>query len=1154
MADLKRAGPIKWRTSPLTTQAHLGPTRPDVRGPARPSAEALALSGKRLSALKQERLQGRVDAATAMITAQTPVGSGAPQAPKSRDAFRSRQACEAAITTLLGPGSEALAERVLAHAVPGPSGRPFERPLMIATALHKVCHQDTALAAQLLDGLAGGVASLPPEQAVFAHRLQRLLAATPAGMDALCAMEGGPATPALREAYEAALQISSLLLERGVNPGGTASLEAFHRVAVAHPESGRRIGEGDDHRDRLAHKALMWAMAVRTGDMHGVDATHHAAYVAWQNGFTESGKNSDFSRALQRLHKFIPYAERGETGVKRLTPKTVVESIGRAFAKPFGKGLSPMTHMREGAQGATLGDLKTEQEAFRTGLEGAILRLRAPLHAEAGRLIGLPARTANEEAVLNSTLVKLAVLDHWREVGRKDIKPQAQDIEQRAAQLFSGHRVDPRIVQRELKGMDHKLRLKTLEAWAQGVGGLDGFGQDIAKLRETARGEKQRPKVFTVDDMRALALELVRGNDVARFSEGGTTGLSVSAGLGVAGFQSPSLGAGPDVKAETGRHATVQFGVSGVGGEVFIGTERRKAAHAGVNVSLGWPAGSRVGIGASVGAKVGGETLAAEGVAIRTRKGSGDAWKEKTAEVVNFLFDQVRPSDGQTRPADKADLWQRYADRYGNDPDVSFTFVSHQAKTTKAGVSAGAGASVNIAGLRLGPSVSAGLEHNRMSALRDDRAGKWTTTVAGQGIRNNLALGASLAASAPAVQLGHATAQGGPGGPNGIFTTAPPVQSVSLPGLALLGAGTDITLRTENGVTRLTKERGRLTPELCSQQREFGSANEFIAYLESQRAQWEPVIGERDADGVLVGGAAKFDTFLREVKALAAKGNQTFVEGRSLRPEVADLIDAYHAQAQSLRGVGDVNSHRAPLEPAAALELQALDQEMHRLLTEPSSWRPSGASASEATSTLKENGVELVLKLTARGEASANRTLVKLSAEPNAAEPPSRPLSQAAEAAVVLPPPIVVGAETPVGSRAETRTTAQTGEANAAVPPSQLSSQAAEAAVVLPPPIVVGAETPVGSRAGTRTTARPTEPNAAVPPSRLPSQGAEAAVVLPPPMVVGAETPVGSRAETPTTAQAAEENTDAAIRARARALMDEIYAEVEGRGSPGSAS
>ncbi|MCW7540812.1 hypothetical protein OOT46_23615 [Aquabacterium sp. A7-Y] len=1022
--DLQRRGPTKLRIAPglpFHSRASIGPTAPDVRGPAPPEPAPTAPSGRRLPASRLAGLQHKLEGATAALTGPQHPQAGAWRQPESADAMRSPAACREAMRRMLGPGSESLADRLLQPHIASAAGGPlaFEAPLLLASALHAVCHQDHRLAGAVLGRLDGSdIGAASAAETVAMNRLQRTLAATPAGMDLLCRLERRPADPVRNEAYQAALQISHALLAQGRHPGGTASLEDFRRVAAADPESARRIGERDDAPHRLASKALLYALAIDSGDMHGIDRTHRAAYVAWRNGFTESGPGTDFNKATLRLSRFSKYAERGEHGVASRSPARVLQGVGRALAKPFGKQLSPMQHMREGAHGATLGELKAEKAGFETGLRDAISRVRVPLHREARALLAQAARSPAEEARLTRLVTRIATLDQWSEAGRKGIKPDAADVQRRAAELFPQHALDAQALKRELKSSP-KLQLQTLQDWGSEVldeVGRTAFTQQVQQLREAAGGSRARSKVFTVDDMRTLALQLVRGNDIARFSDGGTSGISIAPAFQLATAAAPTVGLGPDLKAEKGRHATVQFGVSSVGGEVFVGMEKRRAAHAGVNATLGLALGENAGAGFSAGVKHGIETVAAEGVAIRTRKGSDAAWKDKTAEVVNFLFDQVRPPEGQARPADPAELWQRFADRFHADRDISLNWVTQDAKTHKTSASVGAGVRGGLGSWRIGPAVSAGVEHSRMSAVRDDASGQWTTAVSSQGSRTQLALNASLVGTGPPVhRFSDSTAQ--PAG-GGLFAGQVAVQSASLPGATLLGVGVDINFGGENGAVRLTQEQGRIQPALSFRQREFVSAGDFAAYLETRRPEWQGVLGERDDTGVLTGGQAAFDAFLRELRALPAPGNKSFIERRSLEPEVAARVDAYNARAATLRGAGDLIRSRAPLDEGTRSELQALENEVHRLLADDASWRPARLYASESNSTLKESGIDFVLKLNGRGEASASRDLLSLQAR----HEPSTPTIAATPAAPAALPSAPAEGSDDARIRAQART------------------------------------------------------------------------------------------------------------------------------------
>ncbi|OWQ89176.1 hypothetical protein CDN98_01070 [Roseateles terrae] len=332
-------------------------------------------------ALKSVDAKARTAAVkTAGLLAQGAVGK--PGAAATPPAFGNAVAFTAEIHSMFAGGDAAtaatpaatrLADALLGHPNPDPTGRPdghplrHEQALLVATVLRSVT-DDPAVAAHLYNRLwsdpapqLGGVrrrgaepsplAGLsdlsPPHDNAMQSRVneaRRVLAATSSGMDALLHLQGlslpDKADPHRRHAeqavemYKLGLRAETEVMRQLARPsaalrqpitvadpqGSEEILQALQRRPdFATLQTATQLGRGTRSRNDREDPATLSVQAflyAKDNLLRGVDATGpearadlKPAYVALRNGFTESGQGSDFHNMARRLNKFVKYID-----------------------------------------------------------------------------------------------------------------------------------------------------------------------------------------------------------------------------------------------------------------------------------------------------------------------------------------------------------------------------------------------------------------------------------------------------------------------------------------------------------------------------------------------------------------------------------------------------------------------------------------------------------------------------------------------------------------------------------------------------------------------------------------------------------------------------------------------------------------------------
>lgn len=849
---------------------------------------------------------------------------------------------------------------------------------------------DAAQAGAALDHLRQGYTlddgadqSDPPTPAQrHAWHAARLLGHTPTGFDALLRMigeAGAPSSPAdrqlWRESLRTFLQAAHQLAAGAEGQARTTTPSAQLRHARGRLTTFRLPSGPARSGDALAIGALLCAARLRaaphaTAEDIG-DAAQVADYVAWRSGFRHDGAGTPLAHTRARLAKFGTWARRA--GQRAAHP-------GQAWhpARLFGLRKSPLTALVRGDGGATLPLLTQQAALYRQAVHDTIDTLL--LHQRA--LLGRPVTQA-QRATLR---LREQALLHWKaspsqQLDRIDLGDGDRLAIGAAARMAALHDArqpalgpDPRA----LAGLG-TLNLGTLQRWAGEAARMGAAGplladvrqrrQHAVTLRRAARATPRRDGGMLEalhQRLRDVIDHTPLGNNV-RYFDGGMYGLNANMTLNPHAFSPEGVKLGLPLafgaKAKRGRYAFVEVGSSSYGGEVYLGTDTRHATGA----ALGLFAGAAVGVrhahlaaGAGLGAAYSHDQSASRGVIVRSelqRDAAGvptDSWRRQAAAVADFLFERAAAGGA-------GEHWQRFSARFFRDTDISVDWRDQRRSSQTLSAIATLTARVSVASLHAGPSLSA--SHDRLLAGKNQRvdANGWL-----RGIERSRARSSSTTLTASLL--------GGTSGIGHFSSHAAHPESLSLPGVPLLGVAVAVAPAGASVTLRMVEDRDGFNPKLIRRLVEFLDPAAFAAYAESNRPRLQA--------GPL--GLARHDAYIHQIRRGATRGNQSFGASSKLRPEIAELITAHHSELtmRRLTGPGDDS-----LDPRRA----RLEGEIVRLLGQADNWKASAYYSYEMNTDGYNAGPSMLLEATAGTWAVGERMLTELAfAELEALDDPER--------------------------------------------------------------------------------------------------------------------------------------------------------------------
>jgi hypothetical protein len=932
---------------------------------------------------------------------------GQPAAPQTLAAMGSVEGLLDAVHATFGGGAgcNALSLRLLG-AVPPESGGPtrYIGPLVLGTALHAVGATTPQAAMALIEQAQRG------EQSPQLFRLERTLAATAPGTQALAHLRGLHGQPQQVQLMQEALHLCSALERKGVRLEHHSSVQAVVRglEATAETRMHADIGKHDDAPLQLLAKATRYVHAQRGEGLQSPAPlpSDRAAYVAWkQGGFVDSGKGSDFDKAIGRLHKFMTYVDRADHGPRTL--RGLLSDAQTYFGRAVGVGKSPLSATRYGTLGGERGLVHEEvgkvQQQLNRALTAAVDNLVEELRDPAVR---------QADGARHGRLARAAVLDLWRENAGTDHTVQA--VVGRAGELMARAgaptaAVNEAALARSLGGITRKVRtetgeptvrvgMRTLEAVASArTGRRDAqaasqapaaaptpaqrrqhLAELLTELREVERVGSDALPLFKLSDFKLLLRgepregptaanaqrvmkEMAQAPRIAfsTFSDGASHGIGSLGALALrAGAVIGTPIAYPVLGAEAGKSATVSVGQYASGARLFIGTEAARSATVGVGA--GWvspPLAGQLVTAVAVGqATASHEQTHTQGLAITSRNDK-PGWEAKLPQAIDFLFHEASLRPGAGRAEDPAALWGRFAERFENDPHLGVNWMDERAATTGASIGASAIARVAAgANTSIGPGLSVGAAVSGTRFERTPNADGGDVPMALRSRQGGASVALGVSQTVPFVEAAADRAVGGWGA-----------------AVPLVGASLEWRTPGGLGIARLGRDRdGALNAKLCQREILFTEARSMIEYINRNRETWETAIVAQDETGATQrhDARARLNTFVQDAAAahspLALHGE--FV---SLSPAVAHTINALEARLSTMLGQGDREAASRAMSAEERRECNALQNEVHRLLQADSSWVPGALYATESNSRASTTGLNLGLRLANKEQSNA---------------------------------------------------------------------------------------------------------------------------------------------------------------------------------------
>lgn len=841
-----------------------------------------------------------------------------------------------------------------------------------------------------LDDGTGQSSPATPAQR-HAWHAARLLSHTPTGFDALLHLlgdAGPPAAPDDRQLWQESLrtflQAAHQLAAGAEGQARTATpsaqlLHARGRLTTARPRTGPGpVRSGD----ALATGALLCAAKLRATP-HATaadigDPAQVADYVAWRSGFRHDGEGTPLAHTRERLAKFGTWAKRA--GQRAAHP-------GQAWhpARLFGLRKSPLTAMTQGDGGATLPLLTQQATLCRQAVHDTIDKLL--LHQRA--LLGRPVTQAQR-----STLrLREQALLHWKGSASQQMDRIALGDADRLSIGAAAAMAALHDARQPALGPDRGelaklqvLNLGTLERWAGEAARMGAAGPVRADVRERRQRAVMLRRAVRADRhtaphdggtiaglhqrLRDVIDHTPLGNNV-RYFDGGMYGLNANMTLNEHPFNPKGvevgLAPGFGAKAKHGRYAFVEVGSSSYGGEVYMGTDTRRSTGAALGLFAGAAAGvhgTHLAAGAGVGAAYSHDSSESRGVIVRSelqRDAAGvptDSWRRQAAAVTDFLFERAAaPRDGGA-----VGHWQHFSTRFFRDADISVDWRDQRRGSHTLSANATLTARVSVAGLHLGPALTA--SHDRLVAGKNERvdANGWL-----RGVERSRARSSSTTLSAALV--------GGTAGMGHFSSHVGHPESLSLPGVPLVGAAVTLAPAGGSVTLRMVEDRDGFNPKFIRRLVEFVDPASFAAYAESKRADIKA--------GPL--GTTRLDAYLDQIGRGATRGNQSFGASSKLRPEIAELITAHHGELTMRRlaslGDGAANDGRRA----------QLEGEITRLLQQQDSWKASAFYSYEINTNGYNAGPSMLLEASAGTWAVGERMLTELAfAEVEALDDPQR--------------------------------------------------------------------------------------------------------------------------------------------------------------------
>ncbi|WP_118179590.1 autotransporter [Paraburkholderia phosphatilytica] len=912
-----------------------------------------------------------------------------------------------------GPTADPLAASELAHGLAmqgAPAGSPpTTRGTLLAHALHGAQVGDAHEAAETLDTLAkldftqmDHARSSSPAEA-RAWLAARTLSRTDEGFEALEHLRSTvgqtppEADPSKRLAQRMMLQAADALepeLEAGAHP--LARDPAPGMTAARHaPAVGTSLTEAP-FAWQAYHSALTltkYGRASLTDDQKGV-------FFAWRQNFREDGRGSELSKARERLNKF--------------SAKTIdrgAESRWKSFLpRIFGKHTAPTRALGYGTQGVPRKTIDAERKALQSAMQGALPPLvdRPEMRPAA----------ALSHARPEHSIAELAALHVWLDSGGfPNGHPDAEQlhaIAERAQQMCADLQprdvgspatldrmrrttaewaaADPHVLARNPAFKPIAKRpfdMERLAAWGKvaKVPADSPFWGDVDALKRAARPDTSTSTpadITNANDVRGTLKDVARNlqsSSRLRLTDGGRIGIStrgLSANIGKL-LHAGAIPVAPrvDVRASKSREGVVELSRSTQGVEMFVGTAKTSVKHAGVGVLVGYDMDvglTQLRAGVTTSAVLHSQELQEpSGVSLRVARrvnanGTGyddNAMRDKLSDVIDHVFDEATNAR-QANTGGARGTWNRLADRYFDDPDVSVSWTDTVSRMVKRGVSADAGVSVKIPSaaspVRAGVNVGIGYERTSRQTLdSNETSGR--------------------------MQIEQHRVGGGSRLLGKLSGTVSATDNVGEVGVGLVSLDAPSATMTFNDDSRLAKvqlvrEDGTLSHRACLLDTEYSSAETYTRAIDASRDQWISLFAAQTEDeqraerqqAQLHGqpppvlppprqvAAERLDAHLADVKA-NRRPNQTYFHRYRLKRDAAKQLDVLSALSKQLPKQG------------AADACAEIDAKVDRILNEPASWMPIELKVKERTTVTRAPGLNFLVQLNSHTSATGDREI-----------------------------------------------------------------------------------------------------------------------------------------------------------------------------------
>lgn len=980
--------------------------RPNVRGkelqpPPPPNVQPL--SADRIAGM--ERKQSK---AIDFLVGET---QRAPAPSAIGTARQADKATEDHINALFGAGSTVGRQLLLDLQFTFPSNDQKARDgaLLLAQALHAAVGNNADDAGKAWENITLDSAPdlLPAKQAREMNATLRAAAASPGAFDALWAVKStrGHAVTGIdrgRELFQTALTASDKLLQMeqrnpvlGLAANSRGSIEEIAEAAQTRVDNSARALGSNEPPDTLACQALLYAAAhlnpkespskgkKKEGENIATTPQQAAGYLAWRNGFEESGPGTLFNETVHRMFKFTDYVNRAIDRPQPGFSREGLHAAANGFKALAGKNLSPLSAMQFGTAGADYGLADKAQENFgKSLLEGQKI-VAAGLMDQARRLGG--GTPQGDEAI-----VRACIVQHWANTypGRKDIKldategqavlTQAQAMGATTAASFADSRM-----------LKQKLNLKTLETW--GADALQGqadklteLNEQVSNARKQARAQAEGvPKHPTSQQLKDVAVGAMKNTIGIAYRHQGTFGIDLVPVVGIdTAVASFSVAPGAQLKPSYAQGKSLRFGTTSAGSEVFIGKDTKSAVQGGAltRVGGGFKLGSSRIAKATAGARVtvghvAKEWSREEGVALRFPKGTPDQKKE-AEKLIDFMFDKAAERRNGTL-RNGPELWESLAQKYADNKYLSISYQTNNVDTVRAGASAAVSGRAGVADVNAGLTGMGGFEFAKASTERVDHTGRVPLYLANEGTRKTLQAQGGLTFRTPDIPVNQNS-----------------IEEVKLPAFGLLTRRMELNLGGEQGQVRVMIEEGKVNAKLSLQYNEYRNEADFFRRVAANRDIWDKAAGTDpktalpavDETGKPIDGKQTIDDFLESVRKLndsrgAAGGNRAFLERFRLTNAAGKELDVRLSQLKLLER--DTN--------ATPGELDAVKAELKSILKAEGSWEPDRLAVFEVESHTEHRGADLILS--GRSTMQAQSTLrylaeVRLPGEYKAGEGP----------------------------------------------------------------------------------------------------------------------------------------------------------------------